>query len=98
MSEQEHSKGDTVNVHSHHETPVYLDHAQPVDERVRDLLAHMTLEEKISQMRHDAAAIPHLDIPAYNFWAEGQRRLEPGQFRITVGGCSSGARDRARRA
>ena len=30
----------------------------------------MTLEEKISQMRHNAAAIPRLDIPAYNFWNE----------------------------
>ena len=30
----------------------------------------MTLEEKISQMAHGAAAIPRLDIPAYNFWNE----------------------------
>ena len=27
----------------------------------------------------------------------GQSRLEPGQFRITVGGCSPGARERTRR-
>ncbi len=55
-------------MNSHH--AVYLDHAQPVGERVRDLLARMTLEEKISQMRHDAAAIPRLGMPAYNFWNE----------------------------
>lgn len=30
----------------------------------------MTLEEKISQMAHGAAAIPRLGIPAYNFWNE----------------------------
>ena len=60
-------KGEAMNAHSHHETPVYLDHAQPVDERVRDLLARMTLAEKISQMQHAAAAIPRLGIPAYNF-------------------------------
>src|SRR5919202_4762292 len=63
-------KGAAMNAHSHHETPVYLDHAQPVDERVRDLLARMTLAEKISQMQDAAAAIPRIGIPAYNFWNE----------------------------
>ena len=52
------------------ETPVYLDHTRPLGDRVRDLLARMTLDEKISQMQHDAAAIPRLGIPAYNFWNE----------------------------
>jgi len=51
-------------------TPLYLDHTRPLDERVRDLLARMTLQEKISQMGHAAAAIPRLGIPTYNFWAE----------------------------
>lgn len=51
-------------------TPAYLDHSQPLAERVRDLLARMTLEEKIGQMRHNASAIPRLGIPAYNFWSE----------------------------
>jgi beta-glucosidase len=31
----------------------------------------MTLEEKVSQMQNDAAAIPRLGIPAYNWWNEG---------------------------
>jgi hypothetical protein len=35
--------------------PVYWDYSRPVAERVRDLLARMTLEEKISQMRNNAA-------------------------------------------
>jgi len=52
------------------DTPLYLDHTRPLDERVRDLLARMTLQEKISQMGHAAAAIPRLGIPTYNFWAE----------------------------
>jgi beta-glucosidase len=59
-----------VDAHSNHDTPAYLDYSRPVDERVRDLLARMTLKEKISQMGHNAAAIPRLGIPAYNFWGE----------------------------
>ena len=31
----------------------------------------MTLEEKVSQMVHTAAAIPRLGIPEYNWWNEG---------------------------
>jgi beta-glucosidase len=63
-------KGSSVNAHPNQDTPAYLDCSQPVSERVRDLLARMTLEEKISQMAHYAAAIPRLGIPAYNFWSE----------------------------
>jgi beta-glucosidase len=59
-----------MNDQSNHDTPPYQDHSRPLDERVRDLLGRMTLEEKISQMAHGAAAIPRLGIPAYNFWSE----------------------------
>ncbi|MBR5345982.1 MAG: glycoside hydrolase family 3 C-terminal domain-containing protein [Clostridia bacterium] len=34
------------------------------------LVAQMTLEEKASQLRFDAPAIPRLGIPAYNWWNE----------------------------
>jgi beta-glucosidase len=37
---------------------------------VQDLLARLTLDEKISQMTSQAAAVPRLGIPAYNFWNE----------------------------
>lgn len=43
----------------------------PVDQRVADLVSRMTLEEKVSQMVHTAAAIPRLGIPEYNWWSEG---------------------------
>ncbi len=35
-----------------------------------DLVAQMTLEEKASQLRYDAPAIPRLNVPAYNWWNE----------------------------
>ena len=50
--------------------PVYQDAARPLAERVQDLLAHMTLEEKISQMCNATAALPHLGIHAYDYWNE----------------------------
>jgi beta-glucosidase len=51
--------------------PVYKDPDQPLETRVEDLIGRMTLEEKISQMMNGAAAIPRLDVPAYNWWNEG---------------------------
>lgn len=35
------------------------------------LVSQMTLEEKVSQLRHDAPAIARLGVPAYNWWNEG---------------------------
>ena len=35
-----------------------------------NLVSQMTLEEKASQLRFDAPAIPRLGIPAYNWWNE----------------------------
>ena len=38
--------------------------------RAEELVSGMTLEEKASQLRFDAPAIPRLGIPAYNWWNE----------------------------
>ena len=35
-----------------------------------ELVSQMTLEEKASQLRHEAPGIPRLGIPAYNWWNE----------------------------
>jgi beta-glucosidase len=53
------------------ETPVYLNTAQPVEARVKDLVGRMTLEEKVSQMQNHAVAIPRLNVPEYDWWSEG---------------------------
>lgn len=39
-------------------------------QRAKELVAKMTLAEKISQMIYDAPAIERLGIPAYNWWNE----------------------------
>ena len=48
----------------------YLDTSLPFEERVKDLIGRMTLEEKMGLMNHPAHGIPRLNIPAYNYWSE----------------------------
>ncbi len=38
--------------------------------KAEELVSRMTLEEKASQLKYDAPAIPRLGIPAYNWWNE----------------------------
>ncbi len=49
---------------------VYWDSDAPLDKRVDDLVARMSLEEKTSQMMNAAPAVERLGIPAYNWWGE----------------------------
>lgn len=44
--------------------------AKTFRERAEELVAHMTLEEKVSQTLHGAAEIERLGIPKYNWWNE----------------------------
>src|SRR5262245_38764308 len=50
--------------------PPYLDPDLPFEWRAKDLVSRMTTEEKISQLTNDAAAIPRLQVPAYEWWNE----------------------------
>lgn len=50
--------------------PVYLDETKTDEERVRDLISKMTLEEKVSQLKYDAPAVKRLGILNYNWWNE----------------------------
>jgi len=50
--------------------PAYQDVNLPIERRVADLVARLTLEEKVSQMVHAAPAIERLGIPKYNWWNE----------------------------
>jgi beta-glucosidase len=49
---------------------VWKDPDQSIETRIADLLSRMTLEEKVSQMVNNSAAIDRLGIPAYNWWSE----------------------------
>lgn len=51
--------------------PAYLDPNLSLPERVHDLLARLTLDEKLSQFINAAGGIPRLGMPAYDFWSEG---------------------------
>ncbi len=51
--------------------PPYKDPSVSLDDRVRDLLSRMTLEEKAGQWVNAAPAIERLGIPAYDWWSEG---------------------------
>ena len=60
------------------QTPAYFNPDLPVDQRVDDLVSRMTLEEKASQVVHQAAAIPRLQVPAYNWWSEALHGVASG--------------------
>ncbi len=51
-------------------TPPFQDLTLPFDVRAADLVSRLTLQEKVSQMVHPAAAVARLGIPAYNWWNE----------------------------
>ncbi len=52
------------------QSPIYKDTGAPTEKRIDDLVSRMSLEEKVSQLMNDSAAIDRLGIPAYNWWNE----------------------------
>lgn len=45
----------------------------PISQRATDLVARLTLEEKISQLVNSAQPIPRLGVPGYQWWSEPPR-------------------------
>jgi beta-glucosidase len=58
----------------------FQDPALPLDRRVDDLVARMTLEEKASQLVNRTRAIPRLNVPEYNLWSEALHGVAGGGF------------------
>ncbi|MEJ1962594.1 MAG: glycoside hydrolase family 3 C-terminal domain-containing protein [Gammaproteobacteria bacterium] len=50
--------------------PVYRDVSKSFEARAADLVSHMTLDEKISQVQNNAPGIPRLDVQPYEWWNE----------------------------
>lgn len=48
----------------------YKNQSLTFEERAADLVSRMTLEEKISQLGNNAAAIPRLGVARYDYWSE----------------------------
>jgi beta-glucosidase len=48
----------------------FLDPDLPLGARIDDLIARLTLLEKISQLLHENSAVERLGVPAYNWWSE----------------------------
>jgi beta-glucosidase len=40
------------------------------EEKIKELISQMTIEEKVSQLLYNSEAIPRLGIPEYNWWNE----------------------------
>ena len=67
----------------------YLKASLPVEQRVKDLISRMTLEEKAAQMEDVAPAIPRLRVPKYDWWNEAAHGVAAAgyatNFPTTVG-------------
>ena len=58
-------------VSAQEDIPAYKNLNLSFEQRAKDLVERMTVEEKVSQLLHDAKAIPRLGVPAYNWMNEG---------------------------
>ena len=48
----------------------YMNPSLAPEQRAADLVHRMTLAEKASQMYNNSAAVPRLNVPAYQWWSE----------------------------
>ena len=62
----------------------FQDYNLTFEERVDDLVSHLTLEEKVSQMLNSSPAIERLGIPAYDWWNETLHGVARTPFKVTV--------------
>jgi beta-glucosidase len=60
----------------------FMNPSLPLEQRVDDLVSRLTMEEKAAQMINTAAAIPRLQIPAYNWWNEALHGLVSGNVTV----------------
>ena len=49
---------------------IWQDTSQPAEKRAADLVSHLTLDEKFTQLVNQSRPIPRLNIPGYDWWSE----------------------------
>lgn len=54
------------------------------EDRTKDLVSRLTLEEKVQQLMHHAPAIERLGIPAYDWWNEALHGVARTKYFTTV--------------
>lgn len=55
----------------------------PTEQRVKDVVSRLTLEEKVGQMLNATPAIPRLGIPAYDWWNEVLHGVARTPYKVT---------------
>ncbi len=55
----------------------------PLEQRVKDVVSRLTLEEKVAQMLNATPAIPRLGIPAYDWWNEVLHGVARTPYKVT---------------
>jgi len=58
--------------------PPFYDPKLPLEKRIDDVVSRLTLEEKVSLMGMDSAAIPRLGIASYRWWNEALHGVANG--------------------
>ena len=56
----------------------FMDTSLSFEERTADLVSRMTLEEKVSQLGRNTAAIPRLGVAKYDYWNEALHGIQNG--------------------
>lgn len=56
----------------------------PIEVRVEDLVARLSLEEKVAQMQYFTPAVERLGMPAYNWWNECLHGVGRSGDKVTV--------------
>ena len=62
----------------------FLDVKRSREERIQDLIARLSLSEKVQMMKHEFKGIPRLGIPAYDWWNEALHGVARTEEKVTV--------------